>query len=258
MHGSFIREVPILSTAWCLCWLNQIKPFQLKTFGQNINSTAPLSLLNWKWLAHFNGFTSQAWGLLWGFNVSPCLALGSLSALLHIPNFSLESAKPGAGLETTMRATNICVFSVSWAAPGHLESPVTTPPDLLELLGAGLSSWFVRYAITHKLMMQLHRGENIARIKHCRWQPSPRFASDLRGWGTPLAKSSRQLPARVQPGFKHENEENLVKSASEGWQIFPTIKLGNQVTDMGIKSKSLPRPSTLPPATSALRGYRDV
>lgn len=159
MHDAIIREVPILSTAWCLCWLNQIKPFQLKTFGQNINSTAPLSLLNWKWFAHFSGFTSQSCGLLCGFNISPCLALGSLSALLHIPHFPLESAKPGAGLETTMRAANICVFSVSWAAPGHLGSPVATLPGLLELLEAGLTSWFVRYTITHKLMMQLHRGE---------------------------------------------------------------------------------------------------
>lgn len=43
MHSPIAKEVPKLSTPQCLCCLNHIKPFQLKTSQQNINPTRSLS-----------------------------------------------------------------------------------------------------------------------------------------------------------------------------------------------------------------------
>lgn len=135
------------------------------------------------------------------------------------------------------RESQVIVFSL---CPRHLESPVIILSVLFSQPSkAGITNWFFVTIIAHKLMMQLYGGKNIATIKQttatqciqqiCIWPSWPRCTSNS------IHSVNFQLTFNLSDS-EHVNKENSAKTGLEVYQIFPTIRLRSQVTDiMGTK-----------------------
>lgn len=107
--------------------------------GRGLGAEASAQRSTGNGIPAFYGFAAEARGMLWGFIQPAPDLLGVLfqvlvlkvlphiliSVLPHILNLPLEPTKPNGGLETTMRVTSNCVFSVSWASRKHCDHIVS-------------------------------------------------------------------------------------------------------------------------------------